>query len=48
MIETEIPSNQWWCGCIPEIKFDSEYHFVKHMQNKHDWNKKEFDKLIVF
>ncbi len=41
-----IPKNQWWCGCNPDIKFDNEDDFKKHMKGKkHNWDESYFIKL---
>jgi len=41
-----ILENEWWCGCYPDIKFTTEYEFVKHMQSKkHNWKRRNFLKI---
>lgn len=46
MISNSVGCREWWCGCIPEIDFQSEKDFIKHMKSKgHNWTEEDFFRL---
>jgi len=46
--ECKLPKKEWWCGCFPVIRFESEKQFLDHMRRKHNlWYVNDLPKFTL-